>query len=130
MKKITVMCFGTFDLLHPGHISYLEQAKNFGNYLLVVIARDANVSRLKGRSAIDNEKERLGKVNDLSMVDRTVLGNESNKMSVVSEYKPDIIALGYDQLVDLDKLKSVFKGKIVRMKAYREKMYKSSKLRG
>ena len=124
------MCFGTFDLLHPGHISYLEQAKNFGNYLLVVIARDANVSRLKGRSAIDNEKERLGKVNDLSMVDRTVLGNESNKMSVVSEYKPDIIALGYDQLVDLDKLKSVFKGKIVRMKAYREKMYKSSKLRG
>lgn len=122
------MCFGTFDILHPGHIFYLQKSKELGDYLIAVVARDANVIKLKGKLPVDNEKERLKKVKKTDLIDKVILGNLKDKYGVIKKYKPDIISLGYDQRVDLKDLQKVFTGKIIRQKPYKPKIYKSSKI--
>ena len=93
-----VLCCGTFDFLHPGHISFLQQAARLGDELWVVVARDENVSRLKGRRPVHDEGERLAQVARLDWVDRARLGNPGpDFLRVVEEIRPDLIALGYDQ---------------------------------
>jgi FAD synthetase len=126
---IKVMSFGTFDILHPGHLSYLKQARKFGDCLVVVIARDKNVLRLKKRLPSLNEKDRLAGVKKTGLADETVLGSLKNKLAVIEKYQPDVICLGYDQVIDEDKLKELFSGKIIRMKSYKPDVYKSSKIR-
>jgi len=127
-KKKIVMCFGTFDSPHPGHISYLKQAKKYGNYLIVVVARDKNVKKIKGQLPRKNERERLEEIKKIKFVNEAALGRIKNKYNIIKKYNPDIICLGYDQEVDLKKLRKECKGKIVRLKSYRENKYKSSKL--
>ena len=127
MKK-TIMCFGVFDYLHKGHLSYLKQAKRFGNYLIVVAARDKNVEKIKGKQPKQNEKMRLDKIKRVSFVDKAVLGQLRDYYNIIKKHNPDIICLGYDQKADITKIKNVFKGKIIRCKPYREDIYKSSKL--
>jgi len=122
----TVMCFGTFDKLHPGHLSYLKQARKYGDKLVVVVARDQNVIKIKGRLPREDEKARLKKVVNSELADKVVLGQMEDRLSVVKKYKPDVVCLGYDQEVSLDELKKVFKGKIVRCRAYKNDIYKSS----
>jgi len=70
MKK--VICFGTFDLLHPGHLDYFKQAKKYGDFLIVIIARDKNI---KKKDKIFSEQERLSLANNLKVVDKAVLGD-------------------------------------------------------
>jgi FAD synthetase len=123
-----VMCFGTFDNLHPGHLSYLSQARGYGDYLIAVVARDVNVKKLKGRLPRQKEKLRLSKVKNLSFVDEAVLGQLRDKFGIIKKHKPPVICLGYDQTVDTRELEKVFPGKIVRLKPYKEYIYKSSKL--
>ncbi|MFA4833930.1 MAG: adenylyltransferase/cytidyltransferase family protein [Patescibacteria group bacterium] len=123
-----VMCFGTFDNLHPGHLSYLSQARGYGDYLIVVVARDVNAGKLKGRLPRQNEKLRLGKVKNLSFVDKAVLGQLHDKFGIIKKHKPSVICLGYDQIVDTRELEKVFSGEIIRLKPYKEHVYKSSKL--
>ena len=127
-KNKIVMCFGTFDRLHPGHISYLKQAKKYGNYLIVIIARDVNVKKIKGRLPSKNEAERLEKIKKIKFVNRAVLGQIKNKYNIIKKYNPDVVCLGYDQNVDETELRTVFKNKIIRLKPYKEELYKSSKL--
>ncbi len=124
----TIMCFGTFDNLHLGHLSFLEQAKKYGDYLIVVIARDRNVKKLKGKWPRKKEKVRWQKVKSLSFVDKAILGQLRDKFKIIKEYKPSVVCLGYDQIVDIQELKKVFFGKIIRLKPYQEHIYKSSKL--
>ena len=124
MKK--VMCFGTFDKLHPGHLSYLKQAKKHGDYLIVIVARDRNVLKIKKRDPKENEKERLKNIKKIDEVDKALLGEIKNKYNIVKKLKPDILCLGYDQRVNEDELRGAFKGKILRMRPYREDVYKSS----
>ena len=124
MKR--VMCFGTFDKLHKGHVFYLQKSKKLSDYLIVVIARDENVRKLKGKIPADNEKIRLKNVENLEFVDKALLGSKKNKFEVVKKYKPDIISLGYDQRVDIDELKKNFSGEIIRQKAFKPDVYKSS----
>lgn len=127
MKIKKVMCFGTFDKLHKGHISYFKQAKRNGEYLVVVVARDKNVLKIKKRKATEDENLRLENVKKNIEVDDAILGGElSDRYSVIRKFKPDILCLGYDQRVNLEKLKKVFNGEILRMKAYGEDIYKSS----
>jgi FAD synthetase len=126
MKK--VMCFGTFDFLHPGHFSYLEQAKKCGDYLIVILARDRNVLKIKKRLPGQNETTRLANLTKANVADKVILGQTRDKFAVIKKYKPDIICLGYDQKVDEDKLKKIFKGTILRTKPFKAKIYKSSKL--
>ena len=133
MKK--VMAFGSFDILHKGHEHYLKEAKGYGDYLIVVVARDENILSFKGKKPKHNQKYRLEQVKKLELVDEAVLGHEYDIFKVLEEHKPDIICLGYDQkTIDKEKLreeleKRDLKADIVRAKAYKEHIYKSSILK-
>lgn len=122
----TVMAFGTFDLLHPGHINFLNQAKKHGN-LIVIIARDSTVKQVKGKIPHNTEKQRQKAVLGLNLAHRAVLGGKRDKYAVIKKYRPEIIALGYDQNYFTDGLKEKFKNiKIIRLKAFKPKKYKTS----
>ena len=124
------MCFGTFDGLHQGHLSYFKQAKKLGDCLMVVVARDINVEKIKGRLPRQNEQIRLNAVAKLSFINEVCLGNAKDRMAVIRKFKPDVIALGYDQEADTEKLQAEFPDiKIVRLKAYQPEKYKSSLMR-
>lgn len=90
-----------FDLLHLGHVKFLEEAKKAGGKdaeLLVIVARDSTVQRMKGRKPIMPENQRRALVESLRVVDEAVLGLEDfNIGDVIDRVKPDVIALGYDQ---------------------------------
>ncbi len=100
-KKTVVLASGVFDLLHLGHVRFLEEAKKAGGEnaeLVVIIARDSTVEKTKGRKPIMSEDQRCALVESLKVVDRTVLGYESLDIGeVIENIKPDVIALGYDQ---------------------------------
>lgn len=125
-----VLCTGTFDGVHPGHLDYFKQAKSYGDYLIAVVARDSSVLKEKGKPKYP-EQERLAQVKAVETVDKATLGNEGDKLKIVEELKPDVICLGYDQKVDEEKLaetlaKRGLKPKIIRLKAYQPEKYKSS----
>lgn len=90
-----VMATGTFDILHPGHLLYLEESRALGDELVVVVARDANVKH-KPKPIIP-EEQRLMMVAALKIVDFAVLGHETDLIIPVGQLEPDIITLGYDQ---------------------------------
>jgi FAD synthetase len=97
-KEKTVLVFGVFDLLHPGHGYFLKTAAKKGS-LIVVVARDKAVFTLKGRKPDHSEKKRLTAVRAVSCVARAVLGDSvQGKYSAIKKYKPDIVCLGYDQI--------------------------------
>jgi FAD synthetase len=132
MKK--VMTFGTFDIFHEGHKNYLEQAKELGDYLVVVVARDETVLRVKSEWTRNSEEERLEVLEKSGLADEVVLGSLEDKYAVIEKYRPDVIALGYDQRVDLAELTEKLgnlklKAEIVRLEAYQPEKYKSSKLK-
>jgi len=110
VKRKRILVGGVFDIIHVGHIKFLWAAKKLAepSELIVVVARDNTVMRLKGRSPIFSEKERLEIVSNLKPVDKAVLGykiDEENAFyRIISELKPDIIALGYDQKFDENKI--------------------------
>jgi len=126
MKK--VMCFGTFDKLHPGHLFYLEESKKVGDYLIVVVARDENVLKIKNKLPSENELIRLEKLRQLELVDEVILGNFHDRLAVVRENNPDILCFGYDQQVDEKSLQEFFSGQMIRQKSFRPEIYKSSKI--
>lgn len=126
-----VMCFGTFDFFHAGHDFLLKKAKEMGDYLIVVIARDQTVKRIKGEFPENNEKTRLKQVKEQPSVDKAVLGEINDKYTAIKKYRPDIIALGYDQFVFTQQIeptliKNHINAKVVRLEPYKPEMYKSS----
>ena len=98
-----VMATGVFDILHSGHLRYLQEAKLLGDELIVVVATDATVRKEK-HEPITPEKMRLELVQALKPVDRAFLGKEGDMFEIVKEVSPDIIVLGYDQAFDEKKL--------------------------
>ena len=94
-----VMASGVFDLIHPGHISYLEQARSYGDELVVVIACD-NTVRAKKHEPITPETMRARVVGALKPVDRVIIGGDGDIFDTVRYVKPDVIVLGYDQGFD------------------------------
>ncbi|MAR94022.1 MAG: FAD synthase [Euryarchaeota archaeon] len=96
MKRI--MAVGVFDLLHAGHLHYLEQAKALGQHLTVVIAHDDTV-RIRKHEPVTNHDLRRRMVEGLKPVDDAIIGNppEVPIFDILPVVKPDIIALGYDQ---------------------------------
>ena len=91
-----VMASGVFDIIHTGHISYLEQAKAFGDELVVVVACDDTVRKRK-HEPITPENMRLKIISSLKPVDRAVIGHGGDMFEILKEIKPDIIVLGFDQ---------------------------------
>ena len=131
---LKVLCFGSFDVLHPGHVYYLKEAKKLGEYLVVVVARDKTIKKIKGNAPKYSQDERIEHVKEVLHVDKVVLGNESDPYEIIQEINPDVIALGYDQnsysenLAEILKKRSLYP-KIVRLNPYKENIYKSSKLK-
>jgi FAD synthetase len=108
-----VLASGVFDLLHLGHVKFLEDAKKAGGKnakLIVVIARDSTVEQTKGRRPVMPENQRLALVESLKVVDKAVLGLEDLDVGgIIGEVKPDVIALGYDQEEMEQRVKSYVK---------------------
>ena len=129
----TVMCAGTFDTIHPGHLYYLSEAKKYGDRLVVVVARDETSQKFKGKKPLHNEKERLEQVRTLEIVSEAVLGKSGNIFDIIQDIKPDVICLGYDQKVQKQELEDELKKRnikcdVVRIGSYMPHVYKSSKL--
>ena len=93
-----VLAGGVFDIIHPGHIHTLRAAKALGNVLIVVIATDQTAQKMKHRLPLHNMELRRDLVNSLLMVDYAIVGHEGDIFKTVFLVKPDIIALGYDQI--------------------------------
>ena len=96
---VRVMATGVFDLLHIGHLHYLEEARDMGDELVVVVATDETVRQRK-HSPIMPEETRRELVAALKPVDRAVVGHSGDMFRIVEELQPDVIALGYDQEVE------------------------------
>lgn len=100
-KRKVILASGVFDLLHLGHVRFLEEAKRAGGKyakLIVIIARDSTVEKTKGRKPIMSEDQRRALVVSLKVVDEAVLGYEGLDIGeVIEKIKPNVIALGYDQ---------------------------------
>ncbi len=133
-KVVRVLAQGTFDLLHPGHLHYLNEAKKVGTHLTVIVARDATSARIKKRSTTFSEKMRLQMVRALRVVDAAVLGGKGDILNKVIEIQPNVIVLGYDQHVSEKELKKNLQKrglhcKIIRASAFSPQKYKSSKLK-
>lgn len=147
-KKLTrIMVFGTFDGLHKGHMDFFKQAralnilvrgqaKNFikNSFLVVSIARDKNVFKIKGQYPGISELERLALVKKNKFVNQVILSGAKNHIPHIVKIRPDIIALGYDQKVYVENLKKDLKNKgvsvkIVRLKPYKENIYKNHLLK-
>lgn len=125
--KRLVMGFGTFDAVHPGHLFYLRELKKLGNELLIVIARDANVERMKGKRPHHNENERRQAVIETALADRVILGDEKDFLKVIRDHKPHVLGFGYDQRVNIEELKVQFPHiEMVRLKSHEPHRYKSS----
>ncbi len=97
------MATGVFDLLHPGHVYFLREARKLGDELWVVVARDTTARRFK-HDPITPEASRLQMVESLKPVDRAILGHEGDIYEILDEVRPDVIALGYDQLHNEDRI--------------------------
>ena len=93
-----VLAGGVFDIIHPGHIHTLNSAKLLGDVLVVVVATDKTAVKMKKRTPLHNQIHRQNLVNSLSMVDLTLIGHEDDIFKTVEMVKPEIIALGYDQI--------------------------------
>jgi cytidyltransferase-like protein len=135
-NETRIMVFGTFDGLHEGHINFFKQARKLAPepFLIVSIARDKNVSRIKGKLPGNNEKKRLILVKKCRLVDKVVLSGIKNHILHIIKARPDIIALGYDQKEYIKNLKKDLKikgitVKVVRLRSYKEKIYKNHLLK-
>lgn len=129
MRKVLV--FGTFDGIHFGHINLFKQARKYGDYLVVVVARDKTVKKLKNHLPHKNENERLRDLMGYSLINEAIIGDKKNPYKIIKKIKPDIICLGYDQTHFIDDLsgelkKIKLKTKILRLKPYKPRKYHSS----
>ncbi len=131
------MVFGTFDVLHPGHLNFFRQARKLvpRPLLVVSVARDRNVRRVKGSRPAFGERTRLARVRACPLVDRAVLGASASPWPHIARENPAVVALGYDQRSSYTRrLKRELRARglspnIVRLKAFYPRRYKSSKLR-
>ena len=119
---VRVMATGVFDILHLGHVYFLEEARKLGDELIVVVATDKTAVQLK-HNPITSQDMRVKMVSALKPVDKAVLGYEGDRYKIVQEMKPDIIALGFDQKHDEEQIKDDLKEhgldvKVVRLEPF------------
>lgn len=136
---MVVLASGVFDLLHLGHVRFLEEAKKAGGKdakLIVIVARDSTVEESKGRKPVMPENQRRILVESLRVVDEAVLGLENLDIGdVVEKVKPDVIALGYDQVDVEQRVKEYLKNSKLNVRVVRvgkfdaDELCSSSKIR-
>lgn len=93
-----VLAGGVFDIIHPGHIHTLNAAKALGDVLIVVIATDKTAEKMKKRLPLHNQNQRKMLLDSLSVVDLSIVGHEGDIFKTVDLIRPQVIALGYDQI--------------------------------
>ncbi len=128
-----IMVFGVFDGIHPGHEYLFKRAKELGDWLVVLVARDQTVKKIKGHFPKHKETQRIQALEESPLVDQVVMGSKSNPYTIFNSIKPQVVCLGYDQEVFIDKLPEALKqrnieAEIIRLEAYQPERYKSSLL--
>jgi FAD synthetase len=126
-----VVATGTFDVLHTGHLYYLEESRHLGDELSVIVARDANVKH-KPKPVIP-EDQRLKMVAALKPVDHAVLGDLHDMFRPVKEISPAVITIGFNQHFDEERLREELRVRdlsceVVRIGKYSGDLYCSSSL--
>jgi FAD synthetase len=130
-KPATVLASGVFDLIHYGHIFYLEEAKKAGGKnakLIVIVARDTSIEK-RGKKPIVPEEQRRAIVEALKPVDEAILGYEPmNLEDVIMKIKPNIIAVGFDQKSMEDAVKKIVNDKGLKIKVIKIKQFRQEEL--
>ena len=121
---VKVMATGVFDILHMGHIYFLKEAKKLGDKLVVIVACDSTIRKLK-HEPVTSEKMRLELIKELKIVDEAYLGQKDDIYKIVEKIKPDIIALGYDQIHDEKKILKNLKNRNIKSKIVRISKFKN-----
>lgn len=133
MKRVLV--FGTFDGIHPGHLFFLREAKKYGDTLAVVVTCDRHVRLFKKKGACFTERERVSLVQALRWVDSARVGDRGEEWTMIKKLKPQVICAGYDQNINHPGLAAQcaalkIQPRMVRIRAYYQKKYKTTLLRG
>jgi cytidyltransferase-like protein len=130
MNLNKILIFGVFDGIHEGHLSFIREAKEQGDQLVAVVARDNVVQDLKGRLPIHNEVERVKSLLEVHDIDLVFLGDSKiETYNVLKEVKPNIIFLGYDQQALFESLTQAIKNETLpQMKIVRGKPHKPDSL--
>lgn len=123
---IKVIVFGSFDPLHEGHKNLFMQAKALGDYLVVVVASDEKIRLRKNREPRVHEQSRLEQIRADQNVDEVCVSDKNDNYTILTKIKPDLIALGYDQVVPDSVMLSLDKYQIVRLLPYKPEVFKSS----
>ncbi len=131
-KPKIVLASGVFDLLHLGHVKFLEEAKKAGGKnaeLVVIVARDSTVEDTKERKPIMPENQRRALVESLKIVNMAILGSKNLDLdNVIKTVKPDIIALGYDQAEIESRVKDYVKNYKLNIKVVRVGKFEADEL--
>ncbi len=124
IKKISkAIIFGTFDVIHPGHISIFNYTRKLADKLSIIIARDKNIEK----QTLFNEQERLANIQKLAIAEQVCLGSLNNPLEFYKKIKPDLVILGYDQTKYVDLLKKI-NITIKRAPVFHPELFKSNKL--
>ncbi len=130
----TVLVFGVFDRLHPGHHAFLKEAASLGDRLVVCLAQDSVVMELKKRPPIQPFKEREQALRDLRYVDDVVPGDTAlGTYTALKNLHPDVIAFGYDQQALQEDIKKFVEQnevsvQLITLSPHKPEQYKSSLL--
>lgn len=129
----TVAIFGSFDIIHPGHIFLIKQATALG-VVTIVVARDKTIEKVKGKKPFYQEKKRVKLLQKFPEIKKVILGNIDNPYKILAAIKPNIILLGHDQKIFIDQLPTELKKinlhpTILRAKPWQADFFKSSKIR-
>ena len=103
MRGRRVVATGTFDILHPGHLFYLEESRKLGDELFVIVARDVNVKHKP--HPIVPEDQRLQMVAALKPVDHAMLGDETDMFLPIEKIQPGVITIGFNQMFNEENLR-------------------------
>jgi len=135
-----VLASGAFDLLHYGHLKFLQEAKKAGGKnarLVVVVASDKTVKRRKGKKPVLPERQRKALVEALKPVDSAILGYEDvSYEKILEKVKPDVIAVGYDQKDTYEAVRRIIEEKKLKIKIVKIRRFtaqgldSSSKIKG
>jgi len=123
-KYQQAVIFGTFDILHPGHISIFNYTKKLAKRLFIILARDKNIDK----QTLFTEDQRLQNLQKLNLAEKIYLGSLNNPLEFYSKIKPDLAVLGYDQIKYVDLLKRL-SIKIKRAPAFHAELFKTQKIK-
>jgi len=130
----TIITFGAFDIIHDWHRHYLQEAKKYWDILITIVAKDITIRKVKWRNPLNSEDKRIMDIKNLWISDIVELGHEIDMMHAIKKYKPDVVAIWYDQnsfIYELSEYLNINKLKtsVVTIDWYNVEIYKSSKLR-